>query len=69
MRNKNIWSVPETEDRVLADWYGDGNKTVTFTEVCFPVPPWRIAQAMNNAFMAGYKAAQEDMREALGVKL
>ena len=68
MRNRHIWSADKEETQVLADWRGDGNRTVAFSSNQFPVAPWAMAQAMNNAFAEGYRAAQEDIRSALGVK-
>ncbi len=55
-------------DEVLCDHRGDDNCTVILSTVEFPVPAWKIAQLMNNAYNYGRADAKAEIRDVLGVK-
>jgi len=69
MTNFKRYQDNASESAVMCDWHGDGNRTYVLRETDLPAPTWRIAALMNDAFKQGYRAAQADIREALGVKI
>ena len=69
MTNFNRYQDSNSETAVMCDSHGDGNRTYVLREADFPVPSWLITHLMNDAFKQGYRAAQSDIRAALGVKI
>lgn len=61
------WIVDE-HGSVICINHGDGQcKSMTVRKEEFPLPPWRVAFLINEAFKFDIKAKEQQIREELGL--
>ena len=61
------WEVNEEGD-VICVFHGDQHRrTIAVRKEDFPLPAWKVASLMNEAFDSGVKAKAQQIRRELGL--
>lgn len=65
---KDPYHTSDTEEAVLHRSEGCSVSTYVVRPEEWPLRPWQVVSLMNEARRAGYRQAQADIRNALGVR-